>query len=230
MTDTVIEARGLRAGYGPIEVLRGIDLHVNAGEVVALLGANGAGKTTTLLALSGALPSSGHLEVMGSTTPEPMHRRIGRGMQFLPEERGIIKTLSVADNLNLGGVDIDRAIELTPELSNLLGRSAGNLSGGEQQLLALTRALGVSPTLLLADELSFGLAPLVVTRMLKLCRACADNGAGVLIVEQYARQALQYADRAYVMRQGKLVVEGSAEELASQIETIEDTYVRSSTG
>lgn len=226
MSTVVLETRGLCAGYDGVEVLRSIDLTVNAGEVVALLGANGAGKTTTLMAVSGALPSTGHVEVMGSADGEPVHARVRRGMQFLPEERGIIRTLSVHDNLRLGGASVGDAISLSPELEPLLNRKAGNLSGGEQQILALTRALASKPTLLLADELSFGLAPLIVTRMLSLVRAAADAGAGVLIVEQYARQALAHADRAYVMRQGEVVLQGPAAELAADIESIEATYVR----
>ncbi len=222
----VLDARRLSAGYGPVEILRNIDLHVDAGEVVAILGANGAGKTTTLLALSGAIPSTGELSVMGSTDVVAMHGRIHQGMQFLPEERGIIRTLSVRDNLRLGGAGLDDALALSPELEPLLGRMAGVLSGGEQQILALTRALACHPTLLLADELSFGLAPRIVSRMLGLVRSAADAGAGVVIVEQYARQALAHADRAYVMRQGEIVLEGSAVELAADIESIEATYVR----
>lgn len=223
---TVLRASGLRAGYGQVEVLRGIDLHVDAGEVVAILGANGAGKTTTLLALSGALPSTGELEVMGSQRSLSLHQRIRTGLQFLPEERGIIRSLTVRDNLRLGRADVDAALALSPELEALLDRSAGNLSGGEQQILALTRALANSPKLLLADELSFGLAPRIVSRMLELVRSAADAGAGVLIVEQYARQALAHADRGYVMRQGEIVIEGPAAELADDMESIEASYVR----
>lgn len=223
---TVLRASGLRAGYGQVEVLRGIDVHVDAGEVVAILGANGAGKTTTLLALSGALPSTGELEIMGSRSSLALHQQIRTGLQFLPEERGIIRSLSVRDNLRLGRADVDAALALSPELEALLDRTAGNLSGGEQQILALTRALANSPMLLLADELSFGLAPLVVSRMLELVRRAADAGAGVLIVEQYARQALAYSDRGYVMRQGEIVIEGPAVELANDMESIEASYVR----
>lgn len=226
MSDVVLAAKGLCAGYGQLDVVKGIDLELRAGEVVALLGANGAGKTTTLLALSGALASTGQLTVMGSNETESLHRRVRRGMQFLPEERGVIRTLSVRDNLRLGGASIDRALELSPTLERLLDRVAGSLSGGEQQILALTRALALKPKLLLADELSFGLAPIVVSRMLQLARTAADAGAAVLIVEQYAVQALACADRAVVMRQGEVVLEGPADELAADLDTIEESYVR----
>ena len=226
MSDVVLAAKGLCAGYGQLDVVKGIDLELRAGEVVALLGANGAGKTTTLLALSGALASTGQLTVMGSNETESLHRRVRRGMQFLPEERGVIRTLSVRDNLRLGGASIDRALELSPTLERLLDRVAGSLSGGEQQILALTRALALKPKLLLADELSFGLAPIVVSRMLQLARTAADAGAAVLIVEQYAVQALACADRAVVMRQGEVVLEGPADELAADLDAIEESYVR----
>lgn len=228
MSNMVLEADGLHAGYGAVEVLRGVSLHVSAGEMVAILGANGAGKTTTLMVLSGALPYSGRVAAMGASAVEPTHRRVRRGMQFLPEERGIIRTLNVRDNLRLGRANLDDALALSPELEPLLNRKAGNLSGGEQQILALTRALATSPRLLLADELSFGLAPKIVSRMLGLVRAAANNGAGVLIVEQYARQALAHSDRAYVMRQGEIVLEGSASDLAADIDTIESSYLRAS--
>jgi branched-chain amino acid transport system ATP-binding protein len=221
----VLEAHGLHAGYGGVEVLRGVDLSVDAGEVVVLLGANGAGKTTTLLALAGAIKSAGDVEMFSHEASGPLHQRARDGLAFLPEERGIVRALTVAQNLSLAGVDVRRCYDLSPELEPLADRPAGQLSGGEQQILALTRAVASDPKLLLADELSLGLAPLVVSRMLGLARFVADQGAAVLLVEQFARQALKAADRGYVMRRGEIVLSGTASELLADIDTVERLYL-----
>nr|WP_237556162.1 ATP-binding cassette domain-containing protein [Streptomyces sp. SID5914] len=221
----VLAAHDLHAGYGKIDVLHGIDLHVDAGEVVALLGANGAGKTTTLRAFAGLLPSRGRLEVLGHDDRAPLHVQTRRGMRYLPDDRGIVRALSVADNLRLAGVDRDDAYELGPELEALAGRRAGHLSGGEQQILALTRAIASAPALLMADELSFGLAPVVVSRMLRLARLAAERGAAVLLVEQYASQALAVADRAYVLQRGRVALQGPAADLAGDLDAIERSYL-----
>jgi branched-chain amino acid transport system ATP-binding protein len=222
---TVLAARGLRAGYGRTEVLHGLDLQVSAGEVVALLGANGAGKTTTLLALSGVLPHQGRVQVLGSTGRLPLHRLARRGLALLPEDRGIVRALTVADNLRLARVEPRAAYRISPELEPLRSRPAGRLSGGEQQILALTRVVCGRPALLLADEISFGLAPAVAARMLRLARIAADGGAGVLLVEQYAGHALAAADRGYVLRRGRIVHAGAAADLAADIDTVQRCYL-----
>ncbi len=220
----VLEARNLFAGYGGVPVLHGIDLRVHEGEVVALLGANGAGKTTTLLALAGVIPSHGEIIVNGSPAAGPLHQRARAGLSFLPEERGIIRALTVREHFDLAQVDQEACFEISPQLRALANRQAGQLSGGEQQILALTRAVASNPKVLLADELSLGLAPIVVSRMLGLARQLAERGAGVLLVEQFARQALLVSDRAYVLRRGQIVLSGTASDLLADIGTVEKTY------
>ncbi len=186
----MLEARQLTVGYGAMAVIQDLDLVVHAGEVVALLGVNGAGKTTTVRALAGELsPSSGEVWFRGERTTAPLHKRAKQGMRLITEERSVFMTLSAADNLRLGGQERSRALELFPELERLLGRRAGLLSGGEQQILTLARALAGDPVVLLADELSLGLAPLVVERLLGAVRAAADRGTAVLLVEQQVRNA-----------------------------------------
>ena len=224
----LIECRGLSAGYGPLAAIRDVDLQVQAGEVVALIGRNGAGKSSTLLALSGALsPMAGEVRWMGEVTTAPLHTRCKAGLSYLTEERSIIMNMSAADNLRLGGVVSDDAVALFPELASLLKRTAGLMSGGEQQMLALARALGRHPRVLLADELSLGLAPLVVNRLLAGIRNAADEGVGILLVEQHVRQALRVADRVYVMDRGTITLSGPAAEIAGQLDHIESTYLSS---
>ena len=225
----VLEAKKMCAGYGPVEVVKDLDLVVHSGEVVALLGVNGAGKTTIVRALSGQLkPSGGQVWLRGRPTTAPLHKRVRDGMRRIPEDRSVFMGLTTAENLRLGGQSRDACLELFPELERLLDRRAGLLSGGEQQMLTLARALAAQPTVLLADELSLGLAPLICVRLLAALRAAADRGAGVLLVEQRARDALQVADRAYVISNGQVAVSGSASELAGRIEEIESTYLASS--
>lgn len=216
----LLRANGLSAGYYGHPVVRDLDLEVQAGEVVALVGANGAGKTTTLMTLAGALPAmSGEVWFDGERTRAPLHVRARRGMAYVTEERSVFMRLTAAENLRVGKCDEARAVEIFPELEPLLGRSAGQLSGGEQQMLTLGRALARRPKLLLADELSLGLAPLVVKRLLRAVRQVADeDGVGVLIVEQHVNQALRFADRVYAMRRGEIVLAGSAEETAPQLQ------------
>lgn len=227
MNEALIEAAGLSAGYGKMAVVRDVDLHVSAGEVVALLGANGAGKTTTLLALAGALaPMAGEVRFLGKPTRAPMHARCRNGMGYLTEERSVIMEMSVADNLKLAAVPAQAAVERFPALGPILGRRAGLCSGGEQQMLSLARALGRQPRLLLADELSLGLAPLIVRDLLRAVReAATERGVGVLLVEQHVRQALKIADRVYLMERGRIVLAGTADEVRSQVSTVEAAYL-----
>ncbi len=226
MTETLIEAKGLSVGYGKMAVVRDVDLRVDAGEVVALLGANGAGKTTTLLSLAGELsPLEGEVRFLGEATTSPMHVRCRQGLGFLTEERSVIMDMTVSDNLKLAGVAAATAFENFPQLERLMGRRAGLCSGGEQQMLALARALGRHPKVLLADELSLGLAPLVVANLLQAVRDAADSGVGVLLVEQHVRKALTIADRVYVMERGQIVLSGTADEVAGQLDRIEDAYL-----
>ncbi|MEA3019358.1 MAG: hypothetical protein QOI47_882 [Actinomycetota bacterium] len=227
MSEPVIEARAMSAGYGPQPVVHDVDLVVGAGEVVALLGPNGAGKTTTLLALAGELPIlSGTVLMDGTPTKEPLFRRAQRGLTFVTEERSVFMGLTARDNLRVADVDTSDALALFPELERLLGVRGGLLSGGEQQMLTLARALSRRPRILLADELSMGLAPLIVGRLLDAVRQAAnDQGTGVLLVEQHVRKALEYADRVYVMRRGRIELSGSAAEMKNRLGEIEDRYL-----
>ena len=227
MTGLLIEAEGLSAGYGKMAVVRGGDLHVSAGEVVALIGANGAGKTTTLLTLAGELaPLAGEVRFLGRPTTAPMHVRCRNGMGYVTEERSVIMDLSVADNLKLAGVRPGRAFEHFPALERCMDRRAGLCSGGEQQMISLARALGREPKLLLADELSLGLAPLIVANLLRAVRTAADErGVGVLLVEQHVRQALRIADRAYLMQRGRIALSGTADELLGHLDRVESSYL-----
>lgn len=226
----VVETRGLSAGYGPQAVISDINLVLHPGEVVGLFGANGAGKTTTMLALAGELlPMAGEVELHGEVTRDPLYRRAQNGLMFVTEEKSVIMGLTTRDNLRVGGVDIDIALGLFPELEKRINIMGGLLSGGEQQMLSLARALGRNPRILLADELSLGLAPIVVQRLLQAVRdAAAELGMAVLLVEQHVRQALKFADRAYIMRRGTVEISGTTTELMSRISDIEETYLTSS--
>jgi branched-chain amino acid transport system ATP-binding protein len=228
-TEPILEARKMSVGYGTVSVIKDLDLTVGRGEVVALLGVNGAGKTTTVRALAGDLKhSSGEVWFNGRPTTAPLHRRARDGLRFITEERSVFMGLSTADNLRLGGQRRERCLEIFPQLTALLNRRAGLLSGGEQQMLTLARALGGDPVVLLADELSLGLAPLIFERLLHAIRAAADRGIGVLLVEQHVRDALEVADRAYVLHRGTVALTGSASELLGRIDEIERTYLASS--
>jgi branched-chain amino acid transport system ATP-binding protein len=217
---TLLEAKDVAAGYHGHPIVQELNLRVEPGEVVALLGPNGAGKTTTLLTLAGDLkPLGGEVWFDGERTKAPLHRRARRGLAFVTEERSVFMQLSTAENLRVGRCDVDRATSLFPELKPLMRRRGGLLSGGEQQMLTLARALARKPRLLLADELSLGLAPLVVARLLRAVRAAADeDGVGVLLVEQHVKQALGIADRVYVMRRGRIVLQGSVEDVQDRLE------------
>jgi branched-chain amino acid transport system ATP-binding protein len=222
----VLEARSLTVGYGALPVVHDLNIVVHKGEVVALLGVNGAGKTTTVRALAGDLkPLAGEVRLKGRRVTGPAHRRAKQGMRYISEERSVFMGLSASDNLRLGRGQRHRCLELFPELEPLLGRKAALLSGGEQQILTLARALSAQPEVLLADELSLGLAPLVLERLLLTVRAAADSGAAVLLVEQHVRDALEVADRAYVISHGKIVLQGDAKDLKDRIGEIEGTYL-----
>jgi branched-chain amino acid transport system ATP-binding protein len=222
----LLEVRDLSVGYGDLPVVSDLDLDVAAGEVVALLGPNGAGKSTTLLALGGVLPlTKGAVRFRGAPLRGPLHRRAAQGLVLIPEGRSVFMGLPTATNLRLGRGSVQGALELFPELEPLLSRKAGLLSGGEQQIVALARALAGEPRLLLVDELSLGLAPRIVQRLLRAVRSAAEGGAGVLLVEQHARQALTIADRGYVMRRGRVEVQGAGPELLDRIGEIERTYL-----
>ncbi len=210
MTNPLLEVRELTAGYGDLLAVRGVNLVVSPGEVVALFGPNGAGKTTTLSTIAGELPAMrGEVCFLGSPTKAPVHRRARQGLAFVPEERAIVAEMSTRDNLRLGKGGVDGAVAVFPELTRLLDRPAGLLSGGEQQMLVLARCIAMRPKLLLADELSLGLAPLIVQRLMETIRRAADrDGVGVLLVEQQARRAHAIADRWYLLRRGEISAVG----------------------
>jgi ABC-type branched-subunit amino acid transport system ATPase component len=219
MTPPVLLANGLSAGYHGRPVIRDIDLRVNPGEVVALLGANGAGKSTTLMTLAGFIkPITGHVEFAGRATKSPVHVRAKAGMAVVADDRSVLSRLTVAENFRAGRCDPALACEIFPELKPLMGRKAALLSGGEQQMLTLGRAIARKPTVMLLDELSLGLAPIVVRRLVDAVRqAAADFGAGVLLVEQHVGHALRVADRVYVMRRGSIVLQGTSQEVGPQL-------------
>lgn len=226
MSKTLLETKGLSAGYGGQPVVHDVDITVAEGEIVALLGANGAGKTTTLLTMAGELPPiGGEVLIDGEATDAPLFRRARNGLGYITEERSVFMGLSARDNLRAGGVSTAKALELFPELERVMSTRGGLLSGGEQQMLTLARALAREPRLLLADELSLGLAPIIVDRLLKAVRAAADAGTAVLMVEQYARKALEYADRVYVMAGGHIRMSLVAGEAREHLGDIEAAYL-----
>ena len=230
--NALLSIENLNTGYNGVSVVRGLNLHVNPGEVVALLGPNGAGKTTTLLTTSGLVPIiSGDIKVFGKTVQGRRPHMIAReGLAHVPEGRSLFYQLTVAENLRLGAAkgaaDVKKALGYFPALEPIMDRRAGLLSGGEQQMLAMARALTVSPKLRMVDEMSLGLAPIIVERLLPILRQIADEtGAGVLLVEQHVHMALQVADRAYVLSHGELAMEGDAATLRNDRSLIEASYL-----
>jgi len=221
----MLEVRGLKVAYGVIAAVKGIDLEVRAGELVTVIGANGAGKTTTLKALAGMLPpAAGRVRYCDEdVTTLPSYERVGRGLALVPEGRGVFPRLTVEENLDLGAytrrdaaqiaADRERAFTLFPRLAERRRQLAGTLSGGEQQMLAIGRALMSRPRLLLLDEPSMGLAPLMVQKIFETVRAVAREGVTLLLVEQNARLALECCDRAYVMDGGLITLSGPARDL-----------------
>jgi branched-chain amino acid transport system ATP-binding protein len=221
----ILRAEGASLGYGKVPVIRDLSLDVGKGEVVALLGANGAGKTTTLLGLAGALrPFGGTVSFAGAPAQRSLHRRARQGLSYVPSERPVVRSLTVRENLRIGRGGVDKAVGIFPELRPLLDRKAGLISGGEQQMLTLARALAADPAVVLADELSLGLAPKIVNRLVEVLRGFAQRGVGVLLVEQQIGYALQVADHVYVMRRGEIALEGSAAQLRLRVPEIEACY------
>lgn len=232
-----LEAKDLKVGYGKADVLDGVSVKVDEGAIVSLVGPNGAGKTTLLLALIGLLPARGTVSYFG----EPMANvsvedRVARGLCLVPERRELFGDLSVSDNLELGGFSrwmrgerqlresLEEVFERFPRLRERQDKDASTLSGGERQMLALGRALMAAPRLLLLDEPSLGLAPLIVREIFHIISRLRDNGVSLLVVEQNARAALEVSDYAYVLENGRVSLEGAASDLIDNPRVI-DTYL-----
>jgi branched-chain amino acid transport system ATP-binding protein len=223
---TLLNLEDLNVHYGAIWALKGVNLTVGEGEIVSLIGANGAGKSTTLRAISGVVKaSSGGISFQGEDiTKVPAHDIVKKGIAQVPEGRRVFANLSVLENLELGAYirrdtkgikrDLDDVLDRFPRLKERIGQVAGTLSGGEQQMLAIGRALMTRPKLMLLDEPSMGLAPLLVKEIFSIIREINEEGTTILLVEQNARMALQVASRAYVLETGRIVLDGSAKELA----------------
>lgn len=225
MTKNVLKISGLRVAYGGIQAVKGIDLEVNEGELITLIGANGAGKTTTLKAITGTLPDcrvDGHVEYDGQSM-KGLHsfELVQRGLAMVPEGRGVFTRMSIHENLLMGAytksdkalieADIEKWFEVFPRLKERSAQMAGTLSGGEQQMLAMARALMSHPKLLLLDEPSMGLSPIMVEKIFEVIRSVSAQGITILLVEQNARLALQAAHRGYVMESGLITMSGDAD-------------------
>ena len=237
MTETLLSVKGLRAGYGKAEVLHGIDLQAPKGSVITVIGPNGAGKSTFLNALMGVLPAQGQIQFQGqSISALSLEERVMLGIALVPEKRELFGTMPVADNLVLGAFrqvrlrnkqwreQIEVVYALFPRLKERRTQLAGTLSGGERQMLAVGRALMSRPTLLMLDEPSLGLAPLVVREIFHTVENLRKTGVTILLVEQNARAALETADHGYVLEMGEVALSGPAEELAHDPRVI-DTYL-----
>ena len=226
----LLELAGLEVAYGGIKAVKGIDLAVDKGELVCLIGANGAGKTTTLKAICGLLPTrGGSVRYDGQDiTGTSSYRLVERGIAMVPEGRGIFRQLTVVENLAMGAFvrrdrdavrrDLEHVFELFPRLAERRGQSGGTLSGGEQQMLAIGRAMMSRPKLLMLDEPSMGLAPLLVQKIFATVRAISVEGVTILLIEQNARLALEIAHRGYVMANGRIVLSGTGAELLANPE------------
>jgi branched-chain amino acid transport system ATP-binding protein len=220
--EAMLAVTGLKVNYGGIKAVKGIDLEVRAGELVTLIGANGAGKTTTLKAITGLLPpSGGEIRYLGaSLVGKPTFKLLGEGLAMVPEGRGVFSRMTIVENLRMGAyvrndeaginADIDRMFVTFPRLKERAAQLAGTMSGGEQQMLAMARALMSKPKLLLLDEPSMGLSPIMVDKIFEVVREIRGQGMTVLLVEQNARLALQAADRGYVMESGLITMTGDA--------------------
>ena len=223
----MLTLENISVNYGAIEALKGVTMHVEKGEVVTLIGANGAGKTTTLRTITGLLsPRAGRVVFEGEDiSGSPTHKLVARGISMSPEGRGVFANLTVRENLQMGAYlqkdnrkvaeDMERAFKMFPRLQERIGQKAGTLSGGEQQMLAMGRALMSRPRLLLLDEPSLGLAPLVVHTIFQAIEEIRSKGTTILLVEQNANAALGHSDRAYVLETGKIVMEGPSKDLAA---------------
>lgn len=229
MSETILKVSDLEVSYGGIQAIKGLSFDVKKGEIVSLIGANGAGKTTTLRAISALVPYSGTVEFKGKTDETvalakvPQHQIVTLGLAHSPEGRGIFPNLTVLENLQMGaysrndkeGVekDLDRCFNSFPRLKERVKQKAGTLSGGEQQMLAIWRALMAKPTLLLLDEPSLGLAPLIVAQIFEIIKDVNKEGVTILLVEQNARMALKISNRAYVVETGKITLQGTGQQL-----------------
>ena len=232
---TLLEVEDLRVGYGKVEAVKGISFRVDAGEVVTLIGANGAGKTTTLRTLSGLLSAvTGTVMFDGKQLGGvPAHKVVARGLAHSPEGRHIFPRMTIEENLQLGAFlrkdkeiasDLAKMCELFPILGERSGQRAGTLSGGEQQMLAMARALMSRPKLLMLDEPSMGLSPIMMQRIMATIKELREQGTTILLVEQNAQAALSLADRGYVLETGKIVLEGTGAELL-QDESVRKAYL-----
>lgn len=225
MSETLLKVTGLKVAYGGIQAVKGVSFEVHQGELVSLIGANGAGKTTTLNAIAGTLGvSAGELLYDGKRIEKlPAHKRLRQGLALVPEGRGIFTRLTVEENLRMGAycrrdneaieADMERVFTMLPRVKERLQQVAGTLSGGEQQMVAIGRALLSRPRLLLLDEPSMGLAPLVVEKIFEVIRSVAAEGVTILLVEQNANLALEFSQRAYVMESGTITLTGSGADL-----------------
>jgi branched-chain amino acid transport system ATP-binding protein len=224
---SALTVSGLNAGYGKTPVVHDVTLSIDQGEIVALIGRNGAGKSTTLMSIAGFLPNaSGDVRIDGKKLHGPPHRRAVQGLGLVLEGRSVFPSLSVRENLALAGADVAQSVDYFPELEPLLDRRAGLLSGGEQQMVALARAIGRKPQVLLADELSFGLAPRVCLRLLEILGMMAkDLGTAVLFVEQHLHLVATAATRILVMRRGEIALELGAQEFAKRTDEVEALYL-----
>ena len=232
----MLEVKDLEVYYGMIQAIKGISFEVNKGEVIALIGANGAGKTTTLHTITGLLsPKKGSVMFEGKDiTKIPAHKIVSMGMAHVPEGRRVFADLSVYENLKLGAYtrkdkenlnkDLESIYERFPRLAERKNQSAGTLSGGEQQMLAMGRALMSKPSIILMDEPSMGLSPILVNKIFDIIESISKSGTTVLLVEQNAKKALSIADRAYVLETGKIVTSGKASELLED-DSIKKAYL-----